>query len=329
MYRIYCKLRWRATRGFTLIELLVVIAIIAILIALLVPAVQKVRAAAARTQCQNNLKQLALACHGYADAHYRKLPPGGYYNWDQRGTWLIYTLPYMEQGSLYDRVVRTGGGPPETTGNSIGNAWNMLSANGGIILPYGRCPADDYDRAQPISNYVGSLGPQCATSNCSTPNQQFCQTAIGWGWVTSPDHGNSITPTDIRGCFNRLGATIGMETITDGLSNTIMIGEAMGRVHDHLQQNAWWNYNGGQSHCTTIIPINYVLPETMAAKQGTCPDGSGNWNVIWGFGSRHDGGANFAFCDGSVHFLTEGMNHMIYNQLGCRNDGRPASVSDQ
>jgi len=321
------RFRWPRARGFTLIELLVVIAIIAILIGLLVPAVQKVREAAARMQCSNNLKQLALACQSYADINGKKLPPGGYYNWDHRGTWLVYTLPYMEQAPMFNKATQLAGAPLATTVNSLTiNGYAYGNAFG--PLPYGRCPSDDWAGAQSVgaaaSNYVGSLGPQCAIGPCGyDPNQQYCNgNAFGWGYATSPDHGNDLNATGIRGLFNRLGATMLFPaSIPDGTSNTILIGEAMIGGHDHLLNNHWWDYNNGQSHCTTIIPINFMTPEKYT--EANCQTQKSNWDISWGFTSRHTGGANFAFADGSVHFLQQGLDRGTYNKLGCRNDGQP------
>jgi len=312
------------TRGFTLIELLVVIAIIAILIGLLLPAVQKVREAAARMKCQNNLKQFGIAIHAYHDNN-SKLPPGGYYNWDQRGTWLVYTLPYMEQDAMFKKAQAAAGGPLETTANSVGIASGVLNQK----LPYTRCPSDgDYDATAPVSNYVGSLGPQCAVGNCGwDPYQQYCNQPA-WGWTTSPDHGNTLTLSELRGCFNRLGVTVTFASIKDGLSNTILIGESLPVSHDHLAQNQWWNYNAGQAHCSTIVPINYLMSSGNTSNpsygplNSNCQTHINNWNISWGFKSNHTGGTNFVFGDGSVKFINEKVDHRTYNQLGCRNDGQ-------
>jgi len=327
MFRIRDRLRG-LKRGFTLIELLVVIAIIAILIALLVPAVQKVREAAARMQCSNNLKQLALACHAYADSNSKKLPPGGYYNWDQRGTWHVYVLPYMEQSGLYNQLQAAAGGPLMTTPNSLGKA----EASGVVVrdqkgyLPYGRCPSDDLEPTKTVSNYVGSLGPQCATS-CNGDNRfnGMCDQPANGRWTSSQpwEHGNTLSADQLRGVFNRLGATVMFPaSITDGTSNTIMIGEQMGKVNDHIRQyGCWWDYNGGSSHGHTLAPINFVRPNDLDSYGGSISACA--WNIVWGFGSRHTGGANFAFCDGSVHFLSSSIDIMSYNRLGCRNDEMP------
>lgn len=336
MFRSPYRSLVRVVRGFTLIELLVVIAIIAILIALLVPAVQKVREAAARSQCQNNLKQLALACISYADSSPKKaLPPGGYYNWDERGTWHVYILPYIEQGPLYQKIVKAAGGPLETTGNSVGIA-NGAGAfkdpsGAAVVLPYGRCPSDDYDRNAGLSNYVGSLGPQCAPGPCGfDPFLVNCNrpqvTPYPWGYGNSPDHGNSVNASDIRGLFNRLGATILYPaSIPDGTSNTIMIGEALPGVHDHLTNGpAWWLYNSGASHCTTCTPINYQMPEKYDGS--TCQTRRDNWNISWGYTSRHAGGCNFAFADGSIHFIADNIDAKTYALLGCRNDNNPVTT---
>ena len=321
---------FRRIRAFTLIELLVVIAIIAILIGLLLPAVQKVREAAARMKCSNNLKQFGLAQHGYHDT-YGKFPPGGYYNWDEKGTWLVYTLPYIEQDNLYKAIAAAAGGPVDTTTNSVGRAQNAGVFNN-VKMPIFRCPSDDYDSTARTTNYVGSLGPQCATGPCGyNPNQKYCNpigNGLGdWGYTTSPDHGNSISARDIRGLYNRIGATISMASVIDGLSNTIMIGESLPGSHDHLMfVGGWWNYNAGASHCTTIIPINYLMPE-QATTAWCSPAATSvwNWNASWGFKSRHTAGANFVFADGSVHFLTSSIDMRTYNLLGGRNDGQVPS----
>jgi prepilin-type N-terminal cleavage/methylation domain-containing protein/prepilin-type processing-associated H-X9-DG protein len=340
------QLWWRCLgRGFTLIELLVVIAIIAILISLLLPAVQKVREAAARTQCSNNLKQLALACVGYADDHRHTLPPGGWSgvdypsgNWgDERGSWLVHTLPYLEQQTLTNEILSACHGQSVLlTPNSVGIA-AAAGVFSNVILPYGRCPSDGgWSPTATVSNYVGSLGPQCAPGPCGiNPYLGYCDPSnngLGnWGYAASPDHGNSTATSDIRGVFNRLGAPILYPaSITDGTSSTFMIGEALPQYHDHLQQNLWWGYNGGNSHCTTIVPLNTAVQYNLTdAWCGTNNNGynSDNWDVSWGFASWHTAGANFAFCDGSVHFITNGIDLKSYNLLGCRNDNIPVSFT--
>jgi len=345
-----CWLRWRrGPRGFTLIELLVVIAIIAILIGLLVPAVQKVREAAGRAQCQNNLKQLGLAIQNYADSNQMRLPRGGAYNWDDRGTWYVYTLPYMEQAGLYKAIETAAGAPIETTPNSVGTANGKIAANPTLYgipvatgqglehvkLPYARCPSDDTDPFQGPGkgyNYVGSLGPQCAPGGCGyDPFIQYC-TQPTWGYDWSPDHGNTLNANDLRGMFNRLGVQLRFPaSVPDGTSNTIFVGEIIVGTSDHVWNASWPFYNGGASHSGTNVPINYPVKPF----DGSCnqyPPGSGkvdtarNWNVSWGFRSRHSGGSNFVFGDGSVQFLSQSIDHRIYNLLGCRNDGQAASI---
>jgi prepilin-type N-terminal cleavage/methylation domain-containing protein/prepilin-type processing-associated H-X9-DG protein len=323
----------RRPLGFTLIELLVVIAIIAILIGLLLPAVQKVREAAARMKCQNNLKQIGIALHAYHDVR-NKFPPGGamgtgtnpdYEPWpynnnngdwgSDQGTWIVYSLPYLEQDNLYKTI------------NPRANVYNSVHGvmNGNTAInkspKYIRCPSDDYDLNAPTTSYIGSLGSQCAIGPCGfDPNQQYCQTSIGWGYQTSADHGNDWSASGIRGMFNRLGAVINMAAVSDGLSNTIMVGESLPKMHDHLQQNIWWHFNGGASHASTIVPINYRSDD-----YASCTTSPQNWNISWGFKSRHSGGANFLLGDGSVRFIAQSIDHRTYNLLGCRNDGLAVS----
>jgi len=339
---MYLVTSLRRKKAFTLIELLVVIAIIAILIGLLLPAVQKVREAAARSKCQNNFKQFGLALQSYHDTYFR-LPPGGAYgvcpgvgydatttngNWDSnQGNWLIYTLPFMEQSAMYNLI-----NPRANVLNSV----SLTVENTAIFptkpkLPYARCPSDDYDPAATTTNYVACSGPTClASPNCPTVWNGWCQPETsglgggynGMGYTISADTGNTTNPKDVRGLFNRLGATINYASCTDGLSNTLEIGESLPRHNDHLAGNTWWHYNGGgAAHASTISPIN------TRTDGNNCSDPvrrqSNDWNNSLGFKSNHTGGANFVFADGSVKFLRSSIDHRTYQLLGCRNDGQP------
>ncbi len=346
----------RVARGFTLIELLVVIAIIAILIGLLLPAVQKVREAAARSKCQNNLKQFGIALHSYADVNRTILPPGGLMGFrnppsnlltsdgwspaggewgSDQGTWLVHTLPQMEQGPLFAQINYR-----ETVANSVGAFFNANPVNRAIRLPYGRCPSDDYNPDSTGSNYVGSLGPQCIGGPCGfDPNAQWCRpdptnTVNGvppqtvMGYRNSADHGNDTNAAGIRGMFARTGAKINFAMVTDGLSNTIFVGENLINSSDHLLSNAWWHFNGGQSHSGTLPPINQRSdhPDTWSCAT-SIPTSANNWNVSWGFKSRHSGGANFLMGDGTVRFISQNIDHRTYQLLGCRNDGQAANAN--
>ena len=130
---------------------------------------------------------------------------------------------------------------------------------------------------------------------------------------------------ELRGMFNRLGAEITMSAVTDGLSNTIMVGESLPKHHDHLTGNNWHSFNGGASHASTIVPINARSDGTNCSDPNrTAPN---NWNYSFGFKSNHSGGANFLFGDGSVRFLRQSIDMRTYQLLGCRNDG--LAVSNQ
>ncbi len=296
-------------KGFTLIELLVVIAIIAILIALLVPAVQKVREAAARTQCQNNLKQIGLALHNFHDT-YKRFPSGlmvplgtgsgmvlpsscprcaqppvpGMW-----GSWLTYILPYMEQQPLYNQLILTQREYAYCLGPT---------SPGAKVVPTYICPSD-YVPTTTIEYGAYYFGVNSYFGNAGTK-----------AWPVSSASLNGVL-------YYNSSTTIA--SITDGTSNTLMAGERYSfdtAVPDvdlaSWRGWAWTNYNSGGDHLgDTSAPLN-----SRGAVIGIDPRKCN-------FGSGHTGGANFLWCDGSVRFMSTTFSQGIvnYQRLSVLNDG--------
>jgi prepilin-type N-terminal cleavage/methylation domain-containing protein/prepilin-type processing-associated H-X9-DG protein len=352
-------------RGFTLIELLVVIAIIAVLIALLLPAVQKVREAAARAQCQNNLKQIALGCINFESTHghYPRNLHGGSFPTGGNQSWLFVALGYTEDNNLYNQVLATG---------------SFANAKTAGILPartkLTRCPSDGFENQNGVyCNYVASVGPQCnnPAAGCPAPFQIHCNGQVAPSGatippaLTPPTHpgygpsrswGSNVTgPSEFPGMFARVAAgstpearraalTIRVADVTDGTSNTLFIGETLPEFCEfqrYIGANGTGWPEGGNSitQGQTIQPINYRIEKSDAPAYNQscapgaplCPTGNGarcqaNWAVTWGFKSNHSGGVNFAFVDGSVHFIRESIDMRTYQYLGHRTDGQPVTL---
>ncbi len=331
----------RRSRGFTLIELLVVIAIIAILIALLLPAVQQAREAARRTQCRNNLKQIGLAMHNYHDAH-RVLPPAAIVRFNAKGGvdasapgwfWSAMILPYMDLANLYEQFDfnLTPHTPPDPTVNP-----NVT------LLALGqesfRCPTDEVEAARQPFNGGSNAPPTQATSSYVANWGEFGVFTGGLDRTlyTGPFHYNS---------------SFRFRDIRDGTSSTVMVGETY--YHPGARKgNGKIDYNGflyGRNR--QVAPGGTVIFSAVRHGQVklNVPLCCNNTILRRGFRSRHEGGAHFLFCDGSVRFINDSINHTasalqdppltqfggqlnylptplgLYQRLMARNDGQPVS----
>lgn len=310
----------RARRaGFTLIELLVVIAIIAILIALLLPAVQQAREAARRTQCRNNLKQLGLAMHNYHDVNLT-FPIG--HQWRPFGStspsanggcgwgWSAYLLPYLDAGNLYnqfnfdmslsDAFCYEGAGD-----NNYGPVNNKPLV--ATPMPWARCPSSI---APEVFGWGTAVEPEYLM--LAVTSYKACTGAYNGGHGRVPEDG----PQWANGMFFR-DSRIRIRDVTDGTSNTIMVGESNWQT---------WQAPGNNTQYGARL-YGIVRPHTGNAKSGTNvllsqafypmnpPPQSGS-PVSESFHSAHTGGVFFMFADGSVRFLSENIQHTQHDWIG-------------
>lgn len=308
--------------GFTLIELLVVIAIIAVLIALLLPAIQKVREAAMRTQCTNNLKQIGLAFHSYNDANHF-LPPARI---DDNGasdgyaTWMVLILPFIEQVPLY-------------------STWDLSKSYVNNVIPTGK-----FDRTTQVAMYYcpsRRVPPQISQAGTTPSIDNGIFGALGdYAGCAGVQYTDMSTPANFNNPAKATGAVISSKLtnglwsgpitvpmISDGTSNTFMVGEK--HVPPIFGPNA--APYGTQNGDHTIYNGNE--PRVFCRVAGPAQGGNGPWQIIADdvttpipgqeFGSSHVGGVClFVFCDGSVKGLLQDVNPTTLGFLAARNDGQ-------
>jgi prepilin-type N-terminal cleavage/methylation domain-containing protein/prepilin-type processing-associated H-X9-DG protein len=344
----------RTRSAFTLIELLVVIAIIAILIGLLLPAVQKVRDAAARAQCANNLKQMGLALHNHHDA-IGTFPPGGM----QTGangtvcytTWTIEILPYMEQDNIY-RLYRQ---------NEVNTSTNNYAAVAQKRVKSYECPADtlpgmtEAPASGPDTSRPWAHGSYRAVSGRAYKGNQtyprgFWDTFEPQYWA--PDGGSPSTLiSSYRGILHGTAATYNgvpaqtatsngasvssmggpekLTSVTDGTSNTLMVGENTFR--DVTRRATFWAYTYASYNQSSIYPESRILNNSYndcwRAFGGGTTVSNADHVCKRAFGSNHAGGVNFVMGDGSVRLIANGVDILMLTYMATMTGGEVASVN--
>jgi prepilin-type N-terminal cleavage/methylation domain-containing protein/prepilin-type processing-associated H-X9-DG protein len=331
----------RQESGFTLVELLVVVTIIAILIALLLPAVQMAREAARKTQCTNNLKQLALGCVAH-EQQQGFFPTGGWiWHWQgdpdrgfdvrQCGGWIYNVLPFIEQVPLH------------SIGSGMGLAAKKVALRqaGQVALSVLHCPtrrpAIVYPGTQDLYNVASYAGVATArtdyAANSGTLGPNWWDDGFGssTGDATLFDQPGFQWPRSIAGNCNGIMATLSMvriADISDGVSATYLLGEKVMDPDQYLggsqgtdnnviyegfdwDINRWSLWNGSTTSPTYSLPFQ---------------DMPGNQD-FYNFGSAHSGTFNMAFCDGSVHAISYNIDMLVHGYFCDRKDGKPFNAS--
>lgn len=352
------------SNGFTLVELLVVIAIIGILVGLLLPAVQAAREAARRMSCSNQLKQIGLATHNFASAFNEDLPMLG--EAQEGGHWSAFLLPYMEQDNLHQALSfgETNWAASAAVNGATLNDPNPIMrqiAACELTLANFRCPSSTApENVFDASTYV----PTWFVARRVPANYLAVVTGIQpndwkpvndgrpgrptWNGNTTLGHwqldGSIITrpPDRCRISQGGCGGATRFADVTDGLSNTLMFGEAepdpelasiasLQETANTGRKDHWaiggddfdnwegtdWSEQGG----STAVRINFPKPTARFA------DGNAEWAAYEvSFGSRHPAGAQFCLGDGSVKFVSESIDLVIYSAMGTRSGGESAQL---
>jgi prepilin-type N-terminal cleavage/methylation domain-containing protein len=316
----------RRRTAFTLIELLVVIAIIAVLIGLLLPAVQKVREAANRMSCQNNLKQLGLAMHNYHDIN-QTLPKAEESKevyvccW---GTWQMLILPFIEQNAAFQNYQNWGGS------DSVLTNWPARTPSD--------VPQGSYPRYGSTVNINSTTGRRYSVLTCPSdrPNTPISS-------ITSHNYAVNYGNTSyFQSAFQGipfLGApfiprkTQRLADLTDGTSNTVLMLEVRQGQRKDLRGFTWW---GPATAAETFFAPNTTSPDAIqyAPDDGTgfcdpgppnppCVGPTGAYPYIQSARSLHTGGVQVVLGDGSARFIGNDINLQVWRNLGSSKDGKP------
>ncbi len=322
------QFKFALRRGFTLIELLVVIAIIAVLVALLLPAVQQAREAARRSQCKNNLKQIGLALHNYhgslnvfppalIGSGRMQAPPPGYVT--QNTTGWVLLLPYLDNAPMYNQYNFL---VPSSVSNPYGHPYagnvKTSSTNQAIYstkLDIFNCPSDPAN--EPL--YVNAPNSSGFYEANSVRRSSYLFSAGGFDDYSSTYQAN-ISNTQNLGAFGNDGACR-LGDITDGSSNTILVGESKQIKATSAAFGPYWGA-GVHTCCHGYTPLNDIR-FTVDGNFNTCPKSPAYLcQYAWGFGSYHFGGGQFLMGDGSVRFISDNVNYTaIFQWLNRIQDG--------
>jgi prepilin-type N-terminal cleavage/methylation domain-containing protein len=284
-------------RGFTLVELLVVIAIIGVLVALLLPAVQAAREAARRTQCINNMRQIAIALQNHHDSK-RAFPMGG--DTESDLAWTTYTLPYFEEGVISDLINFEAGNYQDSDKN--GPQFNRIAVflcpslpdNERSNLPTGTSATDAVNGVSPYTiHYTGVMGP-IGTKTGTSVNYLYRNGGTG------SDMNGSYGPVATQGLLT-VDKAVKLKEVTDGTSKTALLGEVAWLGNSRFR---------GWGRGPTNSDIRPAVANSKNVRQSLNSGNAAYFND-GAFGSMHAGGAHFAFADASVRFLTDEMDFGI------------------